>query len=385
MRAEDWPQFRGPGGTGVGEGKYPMSFDKPDNLRWKAKLPARGVSSPIIVADKVFITCSSGKRDDRLHVLAFDVKTGKELWHRQFAATGITAAHPKTCMAAPTPVADAKAVYAQFATGDIAALDHEGNLLWYRSLTGDYPTISNVVGMASSPVLYQDRLIVPMDNSGDSFVAALDTKNGKNIWKQSRPRESNWATPTIREITSQEVEVLFQNIKELAAYDMNTGEKKWAHNAPSQLLSVNLTDGLLMVPSGGLKMYRPSENNKLEEVWAAPKLQSGYSTPLVYDNHIYVANPAGVLNCADLKTGKTVWDERIRGSKQTFSSSPVAGDGKVYLVSEAGTLSVFKAGGTEAELLATHELEEEALATPALADGALFLRTGTTLYCFGTK
>ncbi len=386
LHAGDWPQFRGPNGSGVvADGKLPESFDKPEDLRWKVTLPARGVSSPIVVNGKVFITCSSGKRDDKLHVLAYNANTGEKLWHRQFTATGITAAHPKTCMAAPTPVADSQAVYALFATGDLAALDHEGNLLWYRSLTGDYPSISNVVGMASSPVLHQDRLIVPMDNSGDSFVAALDTSNGKNAWKQSRPRESCWATPTIREITSQETEVLFQNIKELAAYDLKTGQKKWAHDAPAQLLSVNLVEGQLMVPSGGLKMYKPTETGKLEEVWKAPKLQSGYSTPVVYEDHVYVANPAGVVYCVDIKTGKPVWDERIRGSKQTFSASPVAGDGKVFFLSESGTLCVYRAGGDEADLVATHELGEEGLATPALAHGAVYLRTEKTLYCFGSQ
>ena len=383
--ASDWPQFRGPNGAGVSDEKnLPVAFTATDGVRWKAELPHRGVSSPVVANGKVFVTCSSGQRDDRLHVLAFDAKTGGKLWHRQFAATGITAGHPKTCMAAPTPVADATAVYALFATADLAALDHDGNVLWYRSLNGDYQTISNIVGMASSPVLYKDKLIVPMDNSGDSFVAAVDVKSGKNVWKAPRYRANNWVTPTVREITSTEAEVLFQNQKEFVAHDLETGKVKWTEKAPGAVPMTTVTDGLMLMPSGGVRMMKPKDG-KFEEVWKSAKLQTGYSTPLLYDGFVYAANPAGVLYCVDAKTGKPAWDERIKGNKQTFSASPVAGDGKVYVLSETGTLTVFKAGGTEAEILGTSELKEEGLGTPAVSGGAVFVRTDKHLWCIGAK
>lgn len=384
--ASDWPQFRGPNGSGASDEKtLPVGFTEKDGVRWKSKLPARGVSSPVVAGNKVFVTCSSGQRDDKLHVLAFDTKTGGQLWHREFAATGITAGHPKTCMAAPTPVADTNAVYALFATADLAALDHDGNLLWYRSLNGDYKTISNIVGMASSPVLYKDKLIVPMDNNGDSFIAAIDVKSGANVWKSPRPRANNWVSPTIREITSSEVEVLFQNQKEFAAYDAETGKKKWTEKWPGGIPMTTVADGLMMVPSGGLAMYKPS-NGKFEEVWKSAKLRTGYSSALYYDGHVYAANPStGVVSCVNAKTGKEAWDERVKGAKQTFSASPVAGDGKVYVLSETGTLTTFKAGGTEAEVLGTSELKEEGLGTPAISGGAVFIRTDKNLWCIGAK
>jgi outer membrane protein assembly factor BamB len=384
--ATDWPQFRGPNGAGVSDEKnLPVAFTETDGVRWKAKLPARGVSSPVVVGDKVFVTCSSGQRDDKLHVLAFSASTGGQLWHRQFAATGITAGHPKTCMAAPTPVADATAVYALFATADVAALDHDGNLLWYRSLNGDYKTISNVVGMASSPVLYKDKLLVPMDNSGDSFLAAIDVKTGANVWKAPRHKGNNWVTPTVREITSTEAEVLFQNQKEFVAHDADTGKVKWTQKWPGAVPMVTVADGLMLVPTGGLAMVKPA-GEKMEEVWKSAKLRTGYSSPLVYDGHVYAANPgSGVVTCVDAKTGKDVWTERVKGNKQTFSASPVAGDGKVYVLSEAGTLTVFKAGGKEAEVLGTSELKEEGLGTPAISGGAVFVRTDKHLWCIGAK
>lgn len=385
--AGDWPQFRGPNGSGVSDEKdLPVGFTEKDGVRWKAKLPARGVSSPVVVGDKVFVTCSSGKRDDTLHVLAFSAKTGGQLWHRQFAATGITAGHPKTCMAAPTPVADATAVYALFATADLAALDHDGNLLWYRSLNGDYKTISNIVGMASSPVLYKDKLIVPMDNNGDSFVAAIDTGTGKNLWKAPRYRANNWVTPTVREITSSEAEVLFQNQKEMVAHDLETGKVKWTHKSPGAVPMTTVAEGLMLVPTGGLVAYKPGEGGKLDEVWKSVKLRTGYSSPLYYDGHVYAANPGtGVVSCVNAKTGKDVWSERVRGAKQTFSASPVAGDGKVYVLSETGTLTTFQAGGPDAEVLATSELKEEGLGTPAISGGAVFIRTDKHLWCIGVK
>ena len=178
----EWSQFKGPGGSGISSEKdLPLEWGKNKGQKWKTPLPARGVSSPVVFGDRLYLTSSSGIRDDRLHVLCFDATTGKQLWHRQFQATGGTAAHPKSCMAAPTPVADETGVYALFATGDLAAFDTDGTLRWYRSLVGDYPTITNQIRMASSPVLVKDRLIVPMDNAGESFITQRLTQE---IWQE---------------------------------------------------------------------------------------------------------------------------------------------------------------------------------------------------------
>ena len=385
--AADWPQFKGPGGSGVSSEKdLPVKFTDKEGLRWKVPLPARGVSSPIVMGNKVFVTCSGGTRDDRLHLLAFDTATGKKLWQRSVNATGSTTAHPKTCMAAPTPVSDEIGVYALFATGDLLACDHDGTVLWVRSLTGDYPTISNQVGMASSPVLYKDKLIVPMDNSGESFLAALDTKTGKNTWKTPRPRDINWVTPVIRELNSSEAEVFYQSQKDLVAYNAVDGKKKWSHKAGSSSPTPSLSEGLLLTSSDGLSLLKPTEN-KMEDVWKSAKYRTGYSSPLYYDGKVYAAIPStGTVWCLDAKTGKAVWDEKVTGKgKQTFSASPIAGDGKVYVLSESGAVAVFKAGGTEAELLGTSEIGEELLATPALSGGALFIRSDKSLICVGAK
>ena len=241
--AADWPQFRGPNATGVSAEKdLPLEWGKDKGLKWKAPLPARGVSSPVVFGDRVYVTCSGGVRDDQLHVLCFDAHTGKQLWHRHLKATGGTAAHPKSCMAANTPVADETGVYALFATADLAAFDKDGTLRWYRSLVGDYPTITNQVGMAASPILVKDRLIVPMDNDGDSFLAAVDTKYGKNVWKAERPRDLNWVTPLTRTVGSA-TEVLFDGPSGLTAYDASTGEKRWASKLTNGSIPTGVLDG----------------------------------------------------------------------------------------------------------------------------------------------
>lgn len=200
--AADWPQFRGPDGSGVSDDTgLPTTWDVKagTNVRWRAELPARGVSCPVVAAGRVYVTCCSGVRQDRLHVLCFEAATGKRLWERQFTATGSTNSHPKTSMAGATPVSDGRRVFALFGTGDLAALDADGNLLWYRALVRDYPTITNQVGMAASPVLYKDVLLLPLENAGDQSLAlALDAGTGRNRWKAERTRDINWVTPLVR-------------------------------------------------------------------------------------------------------------------------------------------------------------------------------------------
>ena len=212
---------------------------------------------------------------ERLHALCLDADTGKVLWHRQLTATGNTACHPKSSMAAPTPCANADGVYFLFATADLAAFDHDGNLKWYRSLVGDYPDISNQVGMAASPVLSKDFLIVPMDTVGESFLAALDTSYGTNVWKTPRPKDINWVTPTLRTVGDRP-QVLFQSMKEAVAYDAADGKKAWSVAAPGAGVPTALVSGdNVLLPFGGGVMLLKPDGNGMAEVWKSPKLRPG--------------------------------------------------------------------------------------------------------------
>lgn len=382
MHASDWPQFRGPNGTCISdESNLPTTWSKTDGLRWKVALPARGVSGPVVVNGKIYITASSGKKDDRLHVLAYDYKTGEQLWHRQLSATGGTNCHPMTCMAAPTPVADESGVYALFATGDLAAFDADGTLRWYRSIVGDYPTITNQVGMASSPILADGKLIIPMDNSGESFLAAIDTKTGVNLWKTDRHRDINWVTPVTRSIDGRTPEILFPGRDGMSAYDSATGKKIWSlKGLGGDIPTPTVVNGIVYTPSRGLVALK-IEGGQGTELWKSAKLASGMSSPVIYDGIVYAASSAGVVNAADAKTGESLWSERY-GQKDKASASPIAGDGKIYVFAEKGLTTVFKAGRT-AEILATNDIGEEILGTPAVSGGAIIIRTDKTLFCIG--
>lgn len=377
--AADWPQFRGPDRNGTSpETGLPVKWTATQNVKWKADLPGKGVSSPVVSAGKVYVTCSAGPRDDRLFVLAFDAASGKELWRRPLAATGSTACHPTTCMAAPTPVATADAVFALFATGDLVAFDAAGNLLWYRSLVGDYPTVLNQVGMAASPILAGGNLIVPMDNVGDSFLAAIDPKTGKNVWKVTRSKDQNWISPVVR-TAGDKTEILFQAGKELVAYDAATGARTWTFKQDAAYIASPLIVGEQILVPGREVVVGTLGTGGPVPGWKSTKLGTGNSSPLLYQGLVYATSSAGLLTCADATNGNVLYQERIKGP---FSAAPVGADGKVYVLNEAGTTIVVQAG-PEFKVLGTNDLGERAMGTPAVSGGCLFIRTDQSLFCVG--
>jgi outer membrane protein assembly factor BamB len=382
--AEDVPQFRGTNGSGVSrETGLPVTWSDKDGIRWKVELPGRGLSNPVIAGGKVFVTAATGHQQDRLHVLCYDLATGKKLWHRHIAATGTTLCHPKTNMAAPTPVTDGKHVYAMFATADLVAYDFAGNLVWYRSLVGDYPTVGNNVGMAASPTLWRDSVIVLMENAGESFAVAINTSTGENRWRIERPRIISWVTPLIIK-NGQREEVLLQTAAELSAHDPATGKKLWSIDdkkfatTPSPIFG----DGMIYTPGEKFFAIRPgSDKAKADIVWQSTKHPTGYTSPLYYQGRLYTLSAAGVLNYSDATTGNHLGALRLEGK---YAASPLAADGKLYLVSEEGATTVVDAT-PQPKILSINQLPEVFLASPVAADGALFLRSDKHLYCIGKK
>jgi outer membrane protein assembly factor BamB len=387
--ASDWPQFRGPNGSGVSdETGLPDRWDIKDgtNIRWKVELAGHGVSGPVVAKGKIYVLGNTGYRRDRLHVICLDANTGKKLWERQFTATGSTNSHPLTNMAAATPVTDGDHVYALFSTGDVACLDSDGNLVWYRSLVGDYPTITNQVGMAASPVLVKDKLIVPMDNAGNSFLAALDVKSGQNLWKAERPRDINWVTPVVLP-RADRTEILFQGLKTLTAYDARTGMTCWEHKVDGlSIPSPTLAEGLVLVPGKDLIALQPAnEISKAQVVWSNNKLSpTGYPTPLYYDKRVYAISGGSFLNSAEIGDGTKMGEPLRFNAKGGFAASPLGADGKIYLFTQEGTGFVVKPG-EKPELISTNPFGETILGTPAIANGAIYVRTDGYLYCIGRK
>ncbi len=378
-QAADWSGFRGPNGLAVSKDKdLAVKWSATENVHWKAALPGRGLSNPIITHGKVIVTACSGYKQRRLHVLAFDEKSGARLWERQFTATGGTQCHPTTSMAAPTPVTDGKTVFALFATGDLAALDLQGNLLWYRSLVSDYPDITNQVGLASSPALWKDVLLVPMDNAGESFAAGLDAKTGKNLWKVARARKINWVTPMIVEQEGK-ASAIFYSGADITAYEPATGKVLWTmlDRGASDTASPAQGNGLLFVPAREFVALMPSKDGETPNVvWKSKVLRGSGASPVYYEGGVYGLTGVGLF-CLDAKNGSEKWLQRVSG---TFWASPVIADGKAYVTDDSGKVTVIKLGD-QPDILATNDVGQKLLATPAIANGAIYLRSDETLFC----
>jgi outer membrane protein assembly factor BamB len=385
--AADWTQFRGPGSTAVSpETGLPVKWSATENVRWKADLPGRGLSCPVIAGGKVYVTACSGYRQTRLHVLCLDEATGARLWERQFTATGPTMCHPATSMAAPTPATDGKNVYALFGTGDLAALDSDGDLLWYRSLNRDYGNLTNQLGLAASPVLAGQTLLLPMENTGRSYAAGIDVKTGQNKWMVERNRNTNWVTPVVIDVGGR-IDAAFATPKEITAYDPETGAVRWTHAGigPSSVASPGQAEGgLVIVPGKELCALRPGvEGTTPEVVWKTGKVAQGYASPVAYQGRVYNIGTVSV-ECVDVKTGEPAWKEKVRVKGKQFWASPVAADGKLYVVSEEGVTTVIKLGD-KPEVLATNAIGETIQATPSVAGGCLYLRSDQHVFCIGGK
>jgi outer membrane protein assembly factor BamB len=383
--AGDVPQFRGVGGLGVADARgLPLTWSDKENLRWKAELPGRGLSGPVIAGGRIYITACSGFNQTRLHTLCFEQSTGKKVWERQLWATGGTLCHPKTNMAAPTPVTDGEHVYVLFATGDLVCYSREGDLLWYRSLVGDYPTVGNNVGMAASPVLAGDVLVVCLENIGESFAAGIDRRSGQNRWRVERPRGINWVTPLVIQNRGQ-TEVLLQGPEELTAYDVASGQKRWAltDQRLSTIPSPTVGAGTIYVPGEKFLAVRPGSPTEAPSVlWQSLKLKTSYGSPLYEKGRVYTVSFKGIVNAAEAATGKVIWTCRLEGD---FAASPLLADGRLYLVNEEGTTTVLRDSGGEYEVLGTNALKDTILASPVASGDALFLRSDGYLYCIGEK
>lgn len=412
-----WLQFRGPGGRSTsGEADLPTDWGDAENLAWKVDLPGRGVSSPIVTGSRVIVTASGGHRQDRLHVLCFDAGTGRRLWERRFWSTGRTSCHPKTCMAAPTPASDGDRAYAFYSTGDLACLDLDGNLVWYRGLSSDYPNATSGLGMASSPILCGGVLVVQVENQSDSFAAGIDPDTGENVWRIRRSSKPSWSTPVAfpRRDGSGDVLIL-ESWDRLSAHDPRTGRELWAHEAQTNCIpSCVVFEDLLLLPSQGVTALRepspvpatgrsseagatqdsaggaPEVNGGAPEandgastpadvVWQSGRIRPATASPIVVDGKLYVLANPGILTCADARSGEVAWQFRLKGP---FSSTPLAASGHLYCINEEGFVQIVRLGSGDepGEVAATHELGQTVLASPAAAGGAIYIRSDAFLW-----
>lgn len=375
----DWLAFRGSQGNGSFDQTAPASLSLKSRDGWSQALPGRGLSSPILVGDLVVLTASSGPNQETLHILAFDARSGSPQWERKFKATGRTICHEKTCVAACTLVSDGKALVAQFSSNDVFCLDLQGQLLWLRGLTFDYPNAANGLGMSSSPVLAESVAIIQVENDADSFTFGLDLANGATLWKKDRPRGANWTSPIVMREKGREI-VALQSKDGLSAIEPSSGEEIWSFDEGASTIpsSAWSQQGLVLVPSNGLTALKMNATGERpEKVWTDNKLKPGTGSPTVVKDKVYVVNGANVLSCAEITSGKILWRLRLKGP---VSSSPVANSDRLFLFSETGLGQVVGLDKPEGEVVGTVDLEDTILCTPALASDGLFVRSDKKLW-----
>ena len=424
--AADWPQFRGPSASGVGSGaKPPIRWDAPKgtNLVWKAEIPGLSDSSPIVWGDRVYVTTAIssdptqkfrtglyGDTDSvndlsshQWKVMALDKLTGKLLW-QQTAHEGVpkTKRHPKSSQASPSPATNGSVVVAYFGSEGLYAYSTDGKLLWQKDLgiqnAGWFFDPDSEWGAASSPVLYKNSVIVLCDRQKDSFIAAFDLKDGKELWRTARAEVSTWGTPTIVE-GKDRAEVVTNGSKAIRGYDADTGKELWTLGPNSEIACTTPVagQGLIFVTAGyppvqpiyairigstGNLTLAPGKDSSDAIAWSKPRGGVYLPSPIVYGDQLYTLGNNGILTAYDAKTGNRVYQQRIEGD--SFVASPVAAAGNLYLASEDGDVFVVKAG-PQFELVAKNPIGEPILATPAWADDLLIVRGARHLFAIRNK
>ena len=384
--AQYWSRWRGPGGQGIATGSgYPDTWSDTQNVRWRSPVPGRGHSSPIVWADRIFLT--TAYNDGRVAVVAFRRSDGRLLWEAVGPDRTPERIHQKNSHASATPTTDGTLVFASFGNKGAMAVDFDGRIVWHRSLG----TFDNYHGTAGSPLLYRDRLILFQDHAGGGFVTALDARTGRTLWRTSRQGTVGWSTP-IAVHTGQRDEIVVSSQRRVHAYAPDTGRELWTANG--NLFEVIPTPvvghGLVFCTSGRAGptlAIRPGGSGDVTAThiaWQSPRGSPFVPSPLLYGDYLYTLNDmAAIATSFEAATGKTVWQGRLGvATREGFSASPVGVDGKVFFTNDDGETFVVRAGPTF-DLLHVNRLNARVLASPALVDGRWYFRTEGELLAIG--
>ncbi len=424
----DWPQFRGIAAAGIAEGfSLPTTWNAADgtNVIWKTPVPGLGLSSPIVWGNDLFISTSiSGKKDAGLRVglygdvqpvvddtphewrvYALDKKTGAVKW-QQTAYTGVPKIkrHTKASHANSTLATDGERIIAFFGSEGLYAYDLQGRLLWKKDLgvldAGWFTAPEMQWETGSSPVLHDGMVVIQADVQKGSFLAMFDAKDGREVWRVERNDVPTWSTPTIHSVKGR-AQILVNGMRQVGAYDFKTGKEIWklAGGGDIPVPTPVVSDGLVYVTNAhgpqspvyaiketatGDVSLKPDTTSNEGVAWSVPRVGGYMCTPLIYKGLAYIVRYNGVLNVFDARTGENKYTQRLGGATSAFTSSPVANDGRVYIASEDGQVFVLKAGPAY-EVLAMNEMATPVLATPAISEGRLLLRTQDQVMAIGRK
>lgn len=427
--AADWPRFRGPNGSGIAaDGKVPPTeWSNTKNLKWKADLPGPGLSSPIVVGDRVYVTCwtgyganrdNIGRPDDlKRHLLCIDRKTGKTIW--SVAVDAVLPEDPYRGMftengyASHTPAADASGVYVFFGKTGVIAFDQNGKERWRKQVGTD--SDRRGWGTASSVILYKNMVIVTASIESGSLIA-LEKESGKEVWrKQANGFDSTWGTPILVDLPDGRTDLVLSVPYEIWGFDPETGKLRWyceSVDSDSICSSVVAHDGVVYAVEGrnggsvAIKAGGMGDVTKTHVVWSGRE-RGRIASPIYYEGRLYwVAGK--ILGCLDAKSGERLYQARLGGGAANAPadagagnrrggrgggmggqdySSPVLAGNTLFYVSRAGEMYVGTIG-SEYKPVAVNRFEGDNTdfnGTPAISDGDLFIRSGKALYCVGAE
>jgi outer membrane protein assembly factor BamB len=423
-----WPSFRGPQASGVAERQnLPDQWNGKtgENILWRTPIPGLAHSSPVVWGNRIFVTTASSSdpnatfrpglygdgdasKDQSPHrwiIYALDKRTGKVLWERvAHQGVPVDKRHIKSTYANSTPATDGRIVVAWFGSQGVHAYDVNGRFLWKVELgrldLGAYDIPTYEWGPASSPIIWNNLVILQCDTQADSFLLALDADTGKTVWKTEREEIPSWGTPTVA--TTSAGPVLVANASNyIRGYDPRTGKELWRLGRSSKITAPTpvFTDDMFVVVSGRaperpIFVVRAGAHGDLTlpdgkasseaVVWSRTGRGSYMPTPIVYNGILYVLANNGLFDAYDLRTGEEVYRQRLPLVGSGFSASPVAADGKIYLSNEDGDMLVIAAGQKFAHI-ATNSMGELLMATPALSDGMMYVRSSASLFAIGRK
>ena len=383
-----WPRWRGPSGQGQVSGTgYPEAWSSTQNVAWKTQVPGSGNSSPVIWRDHIFLTTAyDGGR--RLSLLAFRRSDGRLLWEAE-APPGATdrGAHNKNGYASATPATDGERVYVSFGPRGLFAFDFGGKLVWRR----DLGPIDPYHGAAGSPLLYRDRIILYQDQYAGSFIAAFDTRTGRELWRTRRSASVGWGTPIAVRVGDRD-EVIVNGQQWVNAYDPATGRELWRCGGTTYetIPTPAVGYGLVFCPSGragttlAIRPGGSGDVTRTHVTWTSPRGSPFVPSPILYGEQLYTLNDmASIVTAFQAATGRVLWQGRLGvAQREGFSASPVAVDGKVFFTNDEGETFVVRAGAAF-ELLRVNRLGERTLASPALVEGRWYFRTDRNLWAIG--
>jgi outer membrane protein assembly factor BamB len=380
--AGDWPQFRGPTGQGLSDEQgLPLTWSETKNVRWKVAIPGKGWSSPVIQADRIWLTTAT-EEGKSLRVVSIDRNTGAILLNVEvFRLKSLGQISPKNSYASPTPVLEGDRVYVHFGAHGTACLTQSGEIVWKTRLEYD----NGEHGSGGSPVIYEDLLILSCDGRDLQFVVALDKLTGKVRWKKSREGYQAYTTPLVVPLAAGD-QVISPGAYRAIAYDPRTGKELWQvkygegfSNVPRPVYG----DGLVFICTGfqqpsllAVRLDGRGDVTKSHIAWTLKRGVPLTPSPLLVESELYLISDNGIASCVDAKTGNPYWQVRLGGN---HSASPIYADGRIYFLSEEGE-SVVIAPGKQFKALAQNQLDGQTLASMAVSSGSIFVRSLTHLY-----